>query len=125
MQPNTQPRQVWSHNGETFQADSLRELIKDYELEPGSVVHVGDVQEHGTNWIDADDVIEQIAERGDDEGGEFADDFPDVPDEAKAELDTFLTRWQAEHCVATFFNVVNVRQYTITEADIEEAACKP
>lgn len=116
---------MWSRNGETFQADSLRELINDYELEPGSVVHVGDVQEHGTNWIDADDVIEQIADRGDDEGGEFAYDFPDVPAEAKAELDAFLTRWQAEHCVASFFQVVNVRQYTITEADLEGATCKP
>lgn len=125
MQPNTQPRQVFSHNGETFQADSLRELINDYELGPGSVVHVGDVQEHGTNWIDANDVIEQIRDRGADEGGEFADDFPDVSAEAKAELDAFLARWQAEHCVASFFNVVNVRQHTIIEADMEDAPCKP
>ncbi|OVE49412.1 hypothetical protein [Chromobacterium violaceum] len=125
MQPNTQPRQVWSRNGETFQADSLHELINDYELGPGSVAHVGDVQEHGTDWIDANDVIEQIANRGADEGGEFADDFPDVSAEAKAELDEFLKRWQAEHCVANFFLVVNVRHHTITEADIEEAACKP
>ncbi|MEO4029980.1 hypothetical protein ABH313_18320 [Chromobacterium vaccinii] len=125
MQPNTQPRQAWSHNNDTFPCDTLRKLINDYGLELGDVVHVGDVQEHGTGWIDASDVIEQIAERGADEGGEFADDFPDVSAEAQAELDAFLARWQAEHCVANFFQVVNVRQHTITEADMKEAACKP
>ncbi|OQS36129.1 hypothetical protein B0T45_16690 [Chromobacterium haemolyticum] len=97
--------------------------MNDYGLELGDVVQVGDVQEHGTDWIDAGDVIEMIADRGADEGGEYADDFPDVSTEARAELAAFLERWQAENCVARFYQVVNVRQHTITESDLEEAAC--
>ncbi|PRP68469.1 hypothetical protein BUE93_22230, partial [Chromobacterium amazonense] len=115
MQPNTQPRQAWSANDEDFTAESLQDLIdQDDDIQPGQTVYVGDVQEHGTNWIDADDVIEMIGDRWYDAGGEYADGGPDVSDEAKAELATFLARWQAEHCVADFFQVVNVRQYTIT-----------
>ncbi|WP_019103439.1 hypothetical protein [Chromobacterium haemolyticum] len=124
MQQDTEIRLAWSANDEDFTAESLQDLIdQDDDIQLGQIVYVGDVQLHDTGWIDADDVIEMIGDRWYDEGGEYADGGPDIPAEAKAELDGFLTRWQAEHCVASFFKVVNVRQHTITESDLEEAAC--
>ena len=112
----------WSSDEETFNYDSLDELIAmDDDLEAGRTVYYGEAEAIGTNFVDADDVIEDIANRAYAEGGEHAEDFPDVSAEAKKELDDFLIAWQAKYCVPTFYRIRNVKEYTITEADIAEA----
>lgn len=121
MNKQSDVKLAWSENGEDFNAESLCELIENSELQPGQTVHFGEVKYHSTDWINADDVIEMIADRGCDEGGEYADDFPDVPDQAKQELGEFLTQWQAKHCVPSFFRVVNVKEHVITSEEHAEA----
>lgn len=113
-------RIVWSRNGEDFinDAETLDELI-DYiggpeDFKPGQIVYFGEVKEHDTDWIDAGDVIDRISDVAYDTAGEFAEDFPSVSAEARAELDAFLKAWQAKHCKADFYRVINVREHVIT-----------
>ena len=115
----------WATDDETYNLDTLDEVIEHLlcDNEPneivGCAVSYGEVVPFNTDWIDADFVIDNIAERGYDEGGEFALDFPDVSAEAKEELETFLSNWQAKHCVANFWKIKNTKEYTITQEDVD------
>lgn len=112
------PRLSWSTNNEDYRFDDLDDLIEHEEPEVGQAVWFGERVELGTGWVNASDVIEQIADRAYDVGDEYAEGFPEVSAEAKAELDAFLRDWQAEHCKATFFTIRNARQYVITADDL-------
>lgn len=121
MEPEKAVQLVWSDNGEDFNGDSLCELIENSELQPGQTVHFGEAKYHSTSWIDANDVIEIISDRAWDEGGEYAEDFPNVSDQAKKELGDFLEKWQSEHCIPHFYRVINIQQHVITEEEYTEA----
>jgi len=47
-----------------------------------------------------------LGERAYDDVGEFAGNWPDVPDEARQELDALLSAWISKHCPATFYRVI-------------------
>lgn len=51
---------------------------------------------------DADDIIERMHESAS-EHGEAAEEYPDVSDEAKAELDAILTAWARKHAEPRFW----------------------
>lgn len=90
------------------------------DLTVGDVVFVGEVAPIPTKHLcDADDVIDLMGERAYDEVGEYADGYPDVPSEAKAELDALLAGWIEKHAKPTFYSVINVREHVITAADME------
>jgi len=108
-----------------FCHDSLGELLDMCpDIEPGQTVWVGEVTDPGTNWIIAEQVIDRIADAAYEIGGEHAEDFPRISHEAKAELDAFLRRWQAEHCQPTFWTMRNVKPYTVPATDDEIAAAE-
>jgi hypothetical protein len=115
---------VWSRNGEDFNYDSLGDLIDSEggDIEAGDTVSFGVAVSPSANFVSADEVIDMIGDRAYDIAGEHADDFPCVTDEAKSELSSFLTEWQAKHCVPTFWTVRNVKEYKVTAEDIEGAA---
>jgi len=52
---------------------------------------------------DADDIIESMSRNADDAAGEFAEDFPSVSDEAKAELNALLKAWARKHVEVKFW----------------------
>lgn len=109
----------WSADGETYNYDSLSELLDcNDDIEAGRVVYFGEASRPGTTWIDADDVIEMIGERAYDVGGESAECFPEVSPEAIVELSQLLVVWQAKHCQPTFWTIPNSQQYVVTEADM-------
>lgn len=115
----------WATDDETYNLDTLDEVIESllFYNEPneivGSKVSYGEAVPFSTDWIDADFVIDNIAERGYDEGGEWAEDFPDVSAEAREELETFLSAWQSKHCIANFWKIKNTKEYTITQEDVD------
>ena len=117
------PTECWSVNEEGFSHDSLAELLDCHpELKAGSRVFVGEAVHPALNrLIDSDDVIDQMGDRADDIAGEYADGYPDVSVEDKAELDMLLAAWIAKSCPPTFYEVKNVRAYVITEQDIPGA----
>lgn len=113
---------VWSRDGESFQFDSLAELLETYDdLEAGMSVEFGTATYPSTNFVDADDVVELIGTRAYDVGGEYAEDFPSLSDAAVKELSEFLSAWQAKHCKPTFYIVPGAQKYVITEQDIKDA----
>lgn len=119
--PALAERTVWSSNNEDFTCDELAELLDmNDDLAIGDVVFIGEVAPIQTKHLcDADDVIEMIGERAYDEVGEYADDYPDVTPEARAELDALLAGWIEKHAKPTFYSVVNVREHVITAEDME------
>lgn len=115
--------QCWSVDECDFCYDSLGDLLDSNDgLEVGHVVYVGTPARYAASTYidDADDVIERMAERAYDEHNEFAEDFPEVTDEAKAELTAFLAAWADKHCEVRFYGVENVRPYTITAEDLAD-----
>lgn len=120
----TSERIVWSHDNETFNCDGLGELLDimsgSEELCAGRIVYFGETVEPRRVWVDAASVLEDIANRAYDDGGEHAEDFPDVAPEAAAELDAFLSEWQQKHCVPTWWGVRNVKEYTLTAEDVAD-----
>lgn len=115
---------VWSLNGEDFIYDELDDALDALynldELAVGRVIEYGTAERPNRDWVTADDVIEQIGERAYDECGEWAEDFPSVSNEARAELSAFLSAWQATHCTATFWTVRNAKKYAVTAEDITD-----
>jgi len=113
--------ECWSRDGEEFRYDSLGDLLDNWgeELKPGDIVHVGTAKRPTADYLcDAEDVLETIGVRGHDIGGEYADDFPSVDDAAKAELNGLLSAWITKHLLPTsFYQVLNVREYVLTEED--------
>ena len=113
------PDETWSADEELFNCDSLGELLDENDdLEVGASVWKGEKFPINTaGYVDADDVIEMLGERAYDDVGEFAEDWPDVPDEARQELDLLLSEWISKHCIATFYRVRNVVEYKLTAED--------
>lgn len=114
-------RECWSTDEETYSYDTLGELLDCNELVAGDIVYVGHAIDHDpTWWFDADQVIEAIGEAAHGDAGEHAEDYPDVTDEAKAELQTLLDAWITKHCTPSFYRVENSRQYVLTDEDVAQ-----
>jgi hypothetical protein len=115
--------EAWSTNNEDFNYSSLEDLIDSNsgELAVGQTVYVGDGRKPKlSEFCDADDVIELMQNRGYDIGGEYADSFmDDVAPEAKQELNDLLTSWMENHVTINFYTVHDVREYVLTEKDLQ------
>lgn len=113
--------ECWSLDGEHFQYDSIEDLIDcNDHLGAGDEVYRGEqVYTDPAIWVDADDVIENLSCRASDVAGEYADDYPDISEEAKAELQTLLEEWARKHAQPSFYLVKKVTEYTLTEEDLE------
>lgn len=113
--------ECWSRDGENYSYQTLGDLLDSHDdLKPGDTVYVGTpIRPDPTTFIEADDVIATLSDRAYDECGEYAEDFPDVTIEAKAELDALLDEWVHKHCHVTFYSVEDTREYTVTAEDIE------
>lgn len=113
--------EYWSHDGERFSYDTLGELLDCNELQVGDTVYTGDgVRPDPAEWVDDDDVIEQLSCRAYDECGEIAEDYPEVSKEAKAELEALLGAWARKYCTPTWYMIKDVREYEITAEDLAE-----
>lgn len=114
-------RITWSKDSEFFTCDGLDELLDMHDdLSVGDVVFYGDAAPIPTKHLcDANDVIDMIGDRAYDEVGEAADGYPDISPEAKVELEALIAGWIEKHAKPTFYSVINVREYTITAADME------
>ena len=116
--------ECWSADQENFNAMSLGELIDcNDELAPGMTVWVADaVRPSSKHLIDADDVIELMGERAFDIARENAEDYPDVSDAEKAELDAILKSWIDRACPPNFWRVKNIRPYILSADDFPDDA---
>lgn len=123
-------KECWSVDGEEFTFDSLGDLLDNRgdELRPGHKVWRGTAKGPAmADLADANNVIEDIATRAYDFGGEFADGFPEVTPEHKAKLQTLLEQWLAECPSPRFYQVTNAKPYVLscddfTQEQLEEIA---
>jgi hypothetical protein len=111
----------WSADGEMYNFESLNDLIQCHdELTIGSIIYRGEAQPiNHKHLIDADDIIETIGERAYDMVGECADDYPHVTKDARTELTNLVHDWIERHVPPNFWTVMNIKEYTITENDME------
>lgn len=112
-------RECWSTDEETYNYDTLGELLSCNELVAGDIVHVGHAVPHDpTEWLSADWVIDAIGDAANDAAGEHAEGYPDVTPEAKAELQALLAAWVTKHCTPSFYGVEGSREYVLTDEDV-------
>ncbi|KAF1366767.1 hypothetical protein [Yokenella regensburgei] len=103
--------------------DAVIDAIKEYEPEPGAVIHIArSAHPDLSELFDVNDLIEGAMGRADDIAGEYADDFPDITDEEKAELEKLILSYLKPLVPVTFYRVYDSQPYTITMADLEAAA---
>lgn len=114
-------KECWSDDNESFCYESLGELVDNTELEVGQIVYKADAIRPDVSFmIDSDDIVTMLNERACDEYGDYAEDFPNVSDDALKELDYFLQHWINRNCDGTFYKVQNVVEYVITSEDLGE-----
>jgi len=111
----------WSRNNEDFTCDELDELLDGHDdLTVGDVVFYGTVVPIQTSdQCDAGDMIDMIGNRAYEQAGEYADGYPYIEANAKAELDSLLAGWIEKHAKPTFYLVESTRECVITAADME------
>lgn len=102
--------------------DDLAAFVSDNELAAGAVIARGVVvRPDASDFLpDADDIVNHMANSANDEHSEFCDGFPDVSDAATAELEVALgalKAWADKHCAVTFYQVVQIDNYTVTAED--------
>lgn len=114
---------VWSDDNERFDHETLEELLDSSDLQVGDTVYFGEPFRAGIDhFFDVDHLLNGVGERAYEDYGECAEDYPSVSDEAKAELQGFLTDWARRHCAPCFWRVENVRSRVLTAADFDEGA---
>jgi hypothetical protein len=119
----------WSRyrDGERYQGayDRREEAIAEGRAHEGDSVgfwiHKGRRPAPESYVPDPEWVIEHMAEGAGDEGGEAADEFPDVSAEAKAELDALLTAWARKHVKVSFWIGVGDPEYVEPKTSTEVA----
>jgi hypothetical protein len=107
--------------GSNMSFKSLQELLTKTasQVGAGATVYFGRRRKPDPmQWINPEDVIEQLECRAYDCCGEIAEDYPKVSAEAKAELKHLLSVWARKHCAPTWFMVDSIEPYEITEEDI-------
>ena len=114
------PEECWSVNEEEFNYSSLGDLLdSNDDLEVGTIVWRGEGRvPAASRLIDADDVLMTMGEHASDIVGEFADGYPAATPVARAELDLMLGNWIEKWCPPSFYEVVSVKPYTLSAADL-------
>lgn len=121
-----QKEYCYSWNGEDFKSgtfDSVKAALADAATDNDDEhthVHIGEVERPSNSQFfpDAGDVIEHMENQAYDYGSEYAVDYPDVSDEAKAELNeqlaALLDTWCQKHGVSpNFYQVSGVKEYPV------------
>lgn len=112
-------------------ADSLEEWITQRRdsrggVEPGMIVFVADrLRPNASHFVpDYDQIIDLIANDAYDQGDEHADGYPEIKDPAtaKADFESMIDAWAKKYLPEpTWWLCENVREYAITQADIDRA----
>lgn len=109
--------QCYSADGEYYHSDMCSAIC---DKEAGDVTYIGEaVKPCASEFVpDVDWILEDMSERAYDCIGEAAEDWPDVSQDAKDELEAFLNDWAVRNCQVNFYKVVNEREYVLTAEDV-------
>ncbi|HHH9443046.1 TPA: hypothetical protein ACP32N_005034 [Pseudomonas aeruginosa] len=119
---------VWSTNDEDWRDQTLPEVLKaNKHLQVGSIVFRGvKAYPDPASYIpDVDDLLMHMQEEAEgSDCGECADGYPDVSEEAKAELAQLLEplqAWARRHCAPGFYLIENVQQVALSLEHLDQA----
>lgn len=121
----------YSTDGEDYSHSELQEAIDELynntlegETILGNIVYYGvGIKPEPIKLCDARDVMDTVADRAWDWGGEHADGFLDgIAKEALDELNELLTGWYNKHLSVNFWKIdtKTIKKYIITEEDVKE-----
>lgn len=116
-------KEVWSANDEDFNSVCLSDLLNDNpELKVGDVVWKAEAKRATvSNLINVDDILDLLADRAYDIGGEWSEDWiSDVKGGHRKSLEEVLEKWSKELPEINFYLVVKSQEYILTEEDLEE-----
>ena len=123
---NSDPEPAWSNNGEVFY-DEISDVITDHQ--PGDTILIGDTRRFsGSDFTrnTTEEVIERMQESAYEEMGEFAETYledieRDQEHPARLVLDAFIDAWADHYGTPSFWGVDKVRDYIVTDEDVEAA----
>lgn len=115
----------YSTDEEVYQYETLGEAMDaidgDFGLEDGQIIYEGDaVRRTPSHYFRMDHLLDNMSERANDEGGEWADGFPSLTKEKHDELDALIKGWLDANLTVGFYTVENVKRIEITQAMIDE-----
>lgn len=123
--PDTpQPETVYSLDGENFRFDDINEALAELEVEgdlvDGHMIEAGTPTRHeASEFFRIDDLIDGLRDRAYEEAGEWADDFPDLSKDQRAELESIISNWLDRSIKVTFWTVNGAKPFEITQALID------
>ena len=108
---NNEKRTVYSLDDEFYNYEDEWEVVEAAKDNEQTIYYQGEVKPVlPKHLIDANDIIEMLAERAYDVAGEIAEDYAtDVSNKAGKELDAFLYKWIEKYAPIYFYQVENVQ----------------
>jgi len=119
--------ELW-HNDETAltEHDAIQRAIEyasedDEPLVVGQEIMIGEASDLLlSSLIRAEDIIDTMNERAYYECGEWAEDYPDLSKEEKAELDDLLSSFFKKHAPCNFWTVEKPIKHIMTQTELDE-----
>jgi hypothetical protein len=102
--------------------DALYSLDCQGDLKPGAVVYEGEAfKQQPSYFFSLDHMLEAMGECAyDNGGGEWSEDFPDMPKEKRDELNALICGWLDANVEVGFWGVRNIKAITVTAELIAE-----
>lgn len=121
---------AYSVDGENFfdREELIGRLMGKYRIKDkkdliGLKYHEGDkAYADVRSLISIDSIIDIINENAFEFGGEWAEDWPDLSDEEKKELENLIVEFLEKKSPCTFYQVENAVIKTVTADDVKEEA---
>lgn len=116
---------VFSRNEEDFSYtdlhDVLDSLYSDEELKVGAVYWEAEAIQHApSHYFSMDRMLEDMGCAAYDDGGEHAEDFPDIKKSDSAELEKIIKDFLDEKLSVSFWRCKDVKQMAVTQEMIDE-----
>ena len=116
----------YSTDEESFDIDNVCDVFDELEsngkLKAGQCYWVADAVKQKPSWyFSVDNLLNNLTESAaDNGGGEYAEYFPNVSSDEKAELNKLICDWLDAKVAVTFYNVEHPVEIEITQADIDD-----
>jgi len=127
--PTSSTQYTYSKDGKLFKYgpfDSVEAAIAAATKAGCSIVHVGEVHPYSNSafFPDADVITDHMMSAADAVAGDYSNCYPDVSEEASAELTAqlavLLDAWCEKHGVKpSFHDVINITKHAIPKAEME------
>lgn len=113
-------RECYSSDEENFNSEDFGDFLALNDFEIGSTYWKADaIEVSHCDFLSVNSILETADERLYEEVGEVADnDYSDVSDEARAELQSLIEAWAAKHINLHYWKVRNVKECRITAEDL-------